>query len=87
MHLTRGVISLVLLLAANYGGPASALYGQSVGWNGGWARMEDPKEHAFTLDVPRNWTASGGAYRLRIRRCPRDGGCMVARRQDQPPVR
>jgi hypothetical protein len=64
MHLTRGVISLVLLLAANYGGPASALYGQSVGWNGGWARMEDPKEHAFTLDVPRNWTASGGAYRL-----------------------
>jgi hypothetical protein len=61
MHLTRGVISLLLLFVAN---AASALHAQAVGWNGGWAKMEDPVEHAFTLEVPRSWTWSGGAYRL-----------------------
>jgi hypothetical protein len=62
--LTRGAISLSLLLVANPGGPASTLYAQAAGWSGGWTRMEDSLEHAFTLEVPRGWTWSGGAYRL-----------------------
>jgi hypothetical protein len=62
---TRGVISLWLLLfIATCGGPDSTLYAQAAGRNGGWARMEDPAEHAFALDVPRGWTWRGGAYRL-----------------------
>jgi len=64
MHLTRSVISLLPLFAANCGSPASTLYAQAAGWNGGWARMEDPVEHAFTLDVPQGWTARGGLFRL-----------------------
>jgi hypothetical protein len=64
MHLTRGAISLLLLFLANPGGPASTLYAQGAGWNGGWARMDDSLEHAFTLEVPRGWSRSGGAYRL-----------------------
>jgi len=64
MYLTRGVISLLLLIAAACGRSASTLCAQAVGWNGGWARMEDPVEHAFTLEVPRGWTPTGGAYRL-----------------------
>lgn len=64
MHLPRGVISLLLLFVANCGGPAPALYAQAVGWNGGWTKVEDPVEHAFTLEVPKGWTWSGGAYRL-----------------------
>lgn len=64
MRLTRAVISLSLLFVASPGGPASTLYAQGAGWSGGWIRMEDSLEHAFTLDVPRGWTWSGGAYRL-----------------------
>jgi len=63
MHLIRGGISL-LLFVASFVGLASALHAQAAGWNGGWARMEDPVERAFTLEVPRGWTWSGGAYRL-----------------------
>ena len=29
-----------------------------------WVRFEDPVEHAFTLDVPKGWTARGGLVRL-----------------------
>jgi hypothetical protein len=64
MHLTRGVISPLLLFVFNWGGPGSTVYAQAASWNGGWARMEDPREHAFALDVPRSWTWKGGAYRL-----------------------
>ena len=39
-------------------------WAQTASWNGGWASMEDPVEHAFTLEIPRNWAGSGGAYRL-----------------------
>ena len=63
MHLTRGGVSLWLLVS-NFGVSASVLIAQAPGWNGGWAKMEDPVEHAFTLEVPRGWTWSGGAYRL-----------------------
>jgi hypothetical protein len=64
MHLTRGVMRLLLLVVATCAGPASTLYAQAAGWNGGWAKMEDSVERAFTLEVPRGWTEKGGAYRL-----------------------
>jgi hypothetical protein len=64
MHLTRGAIPLLLLFVANCGSRTSTVDAQASGWNGDWATMEDPVEHAFTLDVPKNWKWSGGAYRL-----------------------
>jgi hypothetical protein len=64
MHPTRGVISL-LFLAVGSVGPASALRAQvATGWSGGWSKVEDPVERAFTMDVPQGWKWSGGAYRL-----------------------
>jgi hypothetical protein len=29
-----------------------------------WVKFEDPNEHAFTMDVPKGWTARGGLIRL-----------------------
>jgi len=29
-----------------------------------WIRWQDPKENAFTLEVPAGWTVSGGAFRF-----------------------
>lgn len=29
-----------------------------------WTKFQDPAEHAFTVDVPANWTIRGGAFRL-----------------------
>jgi hypothetical protein len=64
MHLTRRVLPLLMVFVAGCGSHSSTVDAQASGWNGGWATMEDPVEHAFTLDVPKNWKWSGGAYRL-----------------------
>ncbi len=29
-----------------------------------WVKFDDPNEHAFTIDVPKGWTARGGLIRL-----------------------
>jgi hypothetical protein len=29
-----------------------------------WVKFQDPFEHAFTVDVPKGWTAKGGLFRL-----------------------
>jgi SAM-dependent methyltransferase len=29
-----------------------------------WVQFQDPFEHAFTVDVPKGWTAKGGLFRL-----------------------
>jgi hypothetical protein len=29
-----------------------------------WVKFDDPNEHAFTMDVPKGWTARGGMVRL-----------------------
>ncbi len=31
---------------------------------GAWSTFEDPRERAFTFDVPRDWTAKGGMFRV-----------------------
>jgi hypothetical protein len=46
----------VILLAAN-AWPATDLSVK-------WVQFQDPFEHAFTVDVPKGWTARGGLFRL-----------------------
>jgi hypothetical protein len=59
-------IALVLLLALS--GCRSQASGLGAGADGSasvaWTQFQDPMEHAFTVDVPRDWTVHGGLYRL-----------------------
>ena len=32
--------------------------------NVAWVKFEDPLEHAFSVDVPQDWTVKGGLFRL-----------------------
>src|SRR5271166_734613 len=59
IHFKLCVIPL-LFLAANIGGALNTLNAQESGWN----RWVDPVEHAFSMEVPRGWSARGGAYRF-----------------------
>lgn len=56
----RLLITLILFLAANFGGALNTLHAQERGWN----RWADPAENAFTMEVPQGWTARGGLFRF-----------------------
>jgi hypothetical protein len=49
-------------LAQNH--PASAPAPRSSGSTLAWVSFQDPFEKAFTLEVPRGWTAKGGLFRM-----------------------
>jgi hypothetical protein len=44
------------------GAPAGAKASSGPDMN--WARWQDPKENAFSLEVPAGWTVTGGAFRF-----------------------
>ena len=50
----------MLSLASNFGGSLNTLQAQETGWN----RWVDPRENAFSMEVPHGWHVRGGAYRF-----------------------
>ena len=56
----KAFIILLLALAGNFAGALNTLQAQE----SNWSRWVDPKESAFTIEVPRGWHVRGGAYRL-----------------------
>ena len=53
-------VVLMLSLASNFGGSLNTLQAQETGWN----RWVDPRENAFSMEVPHGWHVRGGAYRF-----------------------
>lgn len=60
--------AFVLLLGLSGCSSQASALGASAAGDGSssvaWTQFQDPMEHAFTVDVPRDWTVHGGLYRL-----------------------
>ena len=57
------IAGLILTAAACTAAPAASPAAQAPAPIS-WSQFQDPIEHAFTVDVPKGWTAKGGLFRL-----------------------